>query len=254
MESFENKDVSFKKHTGKEKAYKVVEEVLFADGAFGKVFYTLVDTGQHKISGDRILKRFIVKKYSHSHSDAISDEDYEDRIKEDTKHAFQNYTFAKKAGLKVFPTFRMGEDEKSILMTTGFSDDKICVGTNSLLKTEDFEKPLIKNIANVDNFLDSFFKEGSKAAQRGIGFYFDNFFFMLSKEEPTKIDFVLGDFDNLQKWKGRDENKISEENMENIKHALEDFCQRNIDSSFREEFLSKVEFYFNKANSESNKL
>jgi len=239
----ENQDFSFKKYTGKETKVHVESETLITQGTFGDIFDTVVEIGGHR-------KKFIVKKYTsigRSEKSSILPEEYiEEMLRNDTTMAFERYSLAKKAGLKVFPTFRIGEDEKSILMTTGFSDNEICVGTNSMVSVKNFEKPLIQKIENVDQFLADFFAEGLKATQQGILLYFDVFFFILSKKEPTKVDFLIGDFDNFSQ-PGYEIKNLKYRNMEQIRNALEDFCKRNIHKNYTGIFLEKVEYYFQQA-------
>src|SRR6185436_979019 len=91
------------------------------------------------------------------------------------------------------------EDKKSILMTTGFSDDQICVGSSNYLTVTEFGRPLIQEIQDVNKFLSDFFNEHLKAAKHGIRLWLDVFFFIISKDEPTKVDFVIGDLDNSER-------------------------------------------------------
>jgi len=62
----------------------------------------------------------------------------------------------------------------------------------------------IKKFSDFNIFLEGVFNEGIKAAQAGIEFSSPDFlFFFISKSKnegmPIKIDFVIGDFDNLEK-------------------------------------------------------
>ena len=50
---------------------------------------------------------------------------------EDNKICMENYQTMKNAGLKVFPTYRLGADGRSILMTSGNLGSKICAGIDS---------------------------------------------------------------------------------------------------------------------------
>ena len=223
----------FQKHTGKEVSTHVISENLITRGAFGRVFDTVIEIGGHR-------KRFIIKKYSFS-GDPVS----LDIAEKDAKRAFENYSLAKKAGLRVFPTFRISKDKKKILMTTGFLNDQICIGSNSELSIVDFKQPLIEEIENLDEFLASFFAEGLKAAQKGIKFYNDAPFFIISKSQPTKIDFVLGDFDNFRE--NKPSKSIGLHNVQNIRTALVGFWRDNISPDFKKLFLDRVEYYYKQA-------
>ena len=233
MDNQFEKSISFKKHTGKETALKIISETHINEGVFGDIFDAVVE-----INGKR--KRFIVKKYKSFYYRTIFHS-----AEENAKEAMENYTLAKNSGLKVFPTFRMGEDGKSILMTTGFLNDQICVSVNNTKNIVDFEKTSIKEIQDLNKFLTEFFTEGLKAAQKGIRIHEDVVFFILNKTEPTKIDFVLGDVDSLLK---KESTKLTGlKNIEDLKSILVKFCARNIDLSFFKEFLERVEYYCNQA-------
>ncbi|MBU0998689.1 hypothetical protein KKG24_00050 [Patescibacteria group bacterium] len=207
------------------------------------MFDTLVEIGGHR-------KRFIVKKYFDYPTDAIEKRTKASPLgwsKINAQTAFKNYSLAQKAGLKVFPTFRMGEDKKSILMTTGFLDNQICVSSNNKITVVELGRPLIKEMGGemLDKFLSTIFTEGLKASQKQISLHSDMFFFILSKDEPTKIDFVLGDLDNLRKEeKLIPTESIKSDNMINIKKALYHFCEKNINRNFSKKFLDKIEYYY----------
>jgi len=228
--SFEKQNISFKKHTGIETKVNIISETPINRGSFGEIFDTVVEVGGHR-------KRFIIKKYRTQIFEKIAEKD--------TKHAFKNYSLAKEAGLKVFPTFRISEDQKSILMTTGFSDNQICVSTNNKINVVELGRPLIEEFEDLDKFISTIFAEGLKAMKKGISLHQDMFFFLLSKNEPTKVDFILGDLDNL---KQAESIKVTGwQNMINIRKVLIFFCDKNIDPSFHEIFLDKVEYYYNQA-------
>jgi len=221
--NLESPEISFKKHDGKETAVRVISETLISDtGYFGDVFDTIIEIGGHQ-------KRVIIKKY-------IGDEEEKRRC---AKQALENYSSAKKAGLKVFPTFRISEDGKSILMTSGFLNDQICLGDNNL------KNPAIEKIKDVDKFISSFFAEALKAAQKGIPLGADVPFIIVSKDKPTKIDFVLGDLDSLRV--AEDLYDVWSYNIGNVKDELDGFCNHNINPNFRKKFLEKVDYYYKQA-------
>lgn len=226
---FEPKKISFQKHDGKETQVNIIEETLMNKGAFGEISDAVVE-----INGRQ--KRFVIKKYMY---------DTEEIVEECTERAFRNYSLAKDAGLKVFPTFRLGEDKKSILMTTGFLEDQICIGSNNFLNIQDFNQTFIGKIENEDEFLKSFFAEGLQAAKKGIIINDDVPFFIISKNKPTKIDFVLGDLDNLRK--ASPTKTTGQINMRKIKSTLLEFNRKNIHPNFQKPFLEKVELYFMQA-------
>jgi len=137
-------------------------------------------------------------------------------------------------------------------MTTGFSKDQVCVGSNNpMINVTSFEQPLIEEIANLDGFVGDFFNEGLKATEQGVFFHSDSFFFFISKSKPTKIDFILGDLDNLTKVKSR---KVGLKNLYNVKEMLLEFCDKNVAPDFRENFLNTVERYYKQATNDLEKM
>lgn len=238
MDNQFEKSISFKKHTGKETGVKIISETSINKGEFGEIFDTVIEIG-----GKR--KRFIVKKYFDveiSEVDPSSDRPYAEK---NAQLAFRNYSLAKEAGLKVFPTFRTGGDKKSILMTTGFTNNEICLGSNNALSVIDFKQPFIKEIEDIDKFLSTFFDEGLKAAKKGIILSQDCFFFILNKTEPVKIDFIIGDLDNLIGTKSG--KNIELNNIKDIETTLIEFCEKNISPILARKFLDKVRYYYKQA-------
>ena len=225
-QSLEGPKVKFKEYTGRETELRIVSETLINSGNFGKIYDSVIEIGG-------LQRRFIVKKYSTMLSTITGT---------NAEWALKNYSLAKKAGLRVFPTFRISKDRASILMTTGFFNDKICVASNDHYTVDKFGRALILEIENIDEFLSNFFTESLKAAQQGIQIHFDVFFFILNKNEPTKIDFVLGDLDNLYKAGRTKETGVH--NMNSARDALHVFFTRNTDPIKKREFLSKVENSF----------
>ena len=225
---------SFKKNTGKETKVQVISEIRIAGGTFGEIFDTVVEIGGHR-------KRFIVKKYRENNLPVGKP------IATKNAHsAFENYSLAKEAGLKVFPTFRISEDEKDILMTTGFLKDQICIGSNNAKDVTKFDKPLIREISNTDEFLSNIFAEYIKAAKNNIYLPSDILFFVLNRDEPTNLDFVLGDLDNLRK-ESRSIAGIASLNIRNLRSSLYYFSNENIDPEKRQKFNNKIEYYSNQA-------
>lgn len=248
MDNQFEKSISFKKHTGKETVVRVVSETLINKGNYGKIFDTVIEIG-----GKR--KRFIVKKYFDPETSEIDppSDNLDGSI--NAQSALKKYSFAKKAGLKVFPTFRIGEDKKSILMTTELSEDQICVSSNNKRNQQDQDKEnqdeekkfMIDRIEDEDlnKFLENIFAEGLKAGEKGLQIYRDLPFFIVSKSNPTKIDFILGDFDMLRRFEHPFFTGIF--NINEIEMSLKRFSQKNIAISFEKIFLQKVEFYHKQA-------
>lgn len=230
---FEKQNTSFKTHDGREAKLKISDEKKINHGAWGNIYDCTAEVDGYK-------QRFIIKRYE------PNIENFRIRTPEEAaKHALENYALATKAGLKVFTTFRIGEDGKSILMTSGFSDNQICIGSNDdRIKVIKLGQPRIEKIENenLDKFLENIFAEGLKAAEAGIGLDADIFFFIISKDKPKKIDFVVGDLDNMEEVETS--KSVGFANMGFIADTLEEFCENNINYHFKEYFLSRVEHYY----------
>jgi len=246
---FEQPKISFTKHTGEEKQegkrtaeVKVLSEISITHGGLGEIFDTEVYFGKHP-SGKDIIRRFIVKKYFNTTFSSAE---------EGARNALEKYVLAKNCGLKVFRTFRIGEDGTSILMTAGSLDDKICIGSNSSINMVFLKQPLIKEIENMDAFLLDFFREQLKAAQQGIELFTDNFFFIISKKEPRTVDFVLGDLDNLKKVEHL--KQIAFQNASCAENVLSnELSSKNLDPKLRSKFEDRVAFFHKKIREEIRK-
>ncbi len=235
VNNLEQPNISFKKDSGRETKVKILNEVPIAKGTQGEAFDVVVEVGGHS-------QRMVIKRYNNRH---VSDSENKKRA----RNAFDKYSIAKSAGLKVFPTFRIGGDNQSILMTSGFSNDKICIACNSHeFNVSKFERPLIKEIKNVDELLASFFAEAMKATQGGIGLTSDSVFFIVDREEPAQVDFVFGDLDFLSK--GKISKFLARENIGEVRRMLSFFCSSNFSRSYQGTFTRKIETFYRKATEE----
>lgn len=165
---------------GKVTLVNILNERKIGEGTTGTTYETDVLVGGRK-------RKFIIKRFKGSTVIA----------KKNTVRAIENYQMAKKAGLKVFPTYRLGEDGTSILMTNANVDSTICVdtlsysslpsrgGTKIEIDDDKFEK-----LAN------GVFQQAGLAAKHGIYVPVDTFFFLINTETKD-VDFVLGDLDTI---------------------------------------------------------
>ncbi len=224
-------DITFKKSTGKESAVKVITETLIDGGIYGNIFDAVIEIGGHK-------KRMIIKRY-------LDESDH--AAKQEAQTAFNNYMAAKKAGLKIFPTFRIGDDQRSILMTTGFKDGNLCIGNNSRKDIRHFGAEPLKRIEQTDKFFKDFFSEGLKAAREKLIIAADAPFLIISKAQPTKLDYVIGDLDDVLPHDNLIWEELKHLNLENLRRAILRFARRNIDHSLLDEFNHNVESFYNKA-------
>src|SRR3989344_5162189 len=137
-------EFKFKKHTGRETAVRVISERKIGGGIFADAKESIVEVGGRR-------RVFVVKEYVRKKKDGQYYGTGDPKV--NALNSFFNYTKAKLAGLKVFPTCRIGEDGKSLLMTTGFSDDQLCIGSNSLVTLKDLNSPKIRSVENLEEFL-----------------------------------------------------------------------------------------------------
>ncbi len=219
MQYFRNRD-------GKPTEVTFEGEHFLGEGGFGKVFTVDARVGNHK-------KRFVVKRFFDT--DEKPAEYY-------AKKAVKNYTVAQDAGLKVFPTYRLGEDN-SILMTSGHSYDWICVGTNEKTSSiENFGKNKIKEVENFEDFVKSVFEHTRKAAEAGISIYEDGYFFFVNTQN-NEIDFIVGDLDNVTKKESISFDTLYRYNIRQAAEALFAFFHSNVELT-NQHYLEKVQHYY----------
>lgn len=190
----------------------VLNEREIGSGVFGRVYESLVN-----VEGRN--RKFVIKKFSETRNKSAKDS---------ALNAFQNYNRAKEAGLKVFSTYRLGEDGTSILMTNGNSETTVCVGgsdPNSFL-----EKRGIPRISNIDDvyFTDlagKLFSQASIAANQGIALYEDAFFYLVDPNSGG-LDFVVGDLDMVNTRPIPPEHLLSN-NLNSVEDSLLTFIKGN---------------------------
>jgi hypothetical protein len=228
-------------HTNKIKEHSkaFVKEEEFSGGTFGSVFKTSFEWKSENKKPHR--REFVVKKYY---------------VAKQAIRAFENYRAAQDAGLKVFKTFRLNREEGEILMTNGNNADFHCIGSNSDTTLKKLEVPLINKLENFDSFLELYFAEAKKATDNDILVHGDAPFFFVSKSEPRKIDFVLGDLDLVDKKRAQLRNltsaKLLIENQYNLEQALVDFIYKNMAQDKVDETLQILSQKINKLNNEQS--
>jgi hypothetical protein len=221
-------------------------EVILSKGRFlgrggiGEVHEVLVDLNGKKFT--MALKEFKNPEYKRYYDNNMNQGT-------DPEIAFKHYQDAKKAGLKVFKTYRLSKDRKSILMTNGNDQKIICLGITDQDKKvwdEVFEgQERIKSIDNLDEFLNNLYEEVVKATKKNFDLGFDSVFFLIDRKTKTHLDFVFGDMDGLEKK----EKKISLYNvlMDNygIMGAVETFIEQYVEEeSVRKTYRDKIQDFF----------
>jgi len=113
------------------------------------------------------------------------------------RSAIRMHDEAKQAGLKVFPTYRISSDNKSILMTSGYDENHACVSNNlNSPPLESFGLKPLEEVPNFENFVRSLFDEAEKGIEKGIFIPTDSVFFVIDKD-AKEVDFYIGDLDNV---------------------------------------------------------
>lgn len=219
---------------GESTRIKIISEEEFSGGEFGDIFSAVVNI-------DNKSKKyiFIIKKFKDS-SGVYTPFSTVKIAEERAENAFRNYKIAKEAGLKVFSTYRLGDDKKSILMTNGNTTEWICLGTNE--RSPSLETYGITKMSEIPNFhllIQYMISEIKKATENGILLYKDCYIFFLNKK-TGEVDFVLGDLDQLSKNE-MSKDKLFENNIEYGLEALKVFLSRNVEEnkaySYKNELL-----------------
>lgn len=215
----EGQEMTFTKKDGeKELSTRVVinEETKrrVAGGTYGDIFEAEVSVGSHK-------KTFVIKKFK----DALGK-----TAEQNARNAMQNYDVAKKAGLEVFTTYRLGDDEESILMTNGTTDKFVCIGTN--VDSPQADDLLGEKIDDVDeedfyNFVDSVLGQAVIAGDNNISLHGDAFLYFVDRETGTKLDFVIGDLDNVSKGRTYAHANGLKRNLDGALGSLKYFIGKN---------------------------
>jgi hypothetical protein len=167
---------------------EILEKKPIGGGEFGEVSQIEVQIGEKQRTF--VLKEFKDRKL-------CSAEEY-------ANNAIDKHTKLKNAGIKVFPTYRLGENGRSVLMTSGHSDKFVCIGTNegsrSLKDFPDIEAESIDTVSNFDSLLKNMFDESRKAAENKLLLPEDTFFFLANRDNIGAIDFVVGDLDIVSEY------------------------------------------------------
>lgn len=202
------------------------ENLQESSGAFGTVY--AVDV---RVSGSEENHPFVLKEFHGAGTDVA---------RKAARASLLSHRLAKQAGLKVWNTYRISEDGESILMSTGNVDDWQVMGGSNRLTAEQ-QSELLK-IEDLGKFLEGYYKEAQKAAEKHISISSDVPFFRVRGNE---INFVLGDLDQLT-MSDEDEKKILKNNLQNMHSRLTVFLENNfgdIDYDSEEESAGEAERY-----------
>jgi hypothetical protein len=172
-------NTSFSKPEGKSTTVTILGEKEIGKGEFGVAYDAEVQIGSRK-------RHFVIKRYNTPSS-----------AQKEAARAVENWRRAKTAKLKVFPTYRLGEDGESILMTSANLDSQLCIGNMSLAGSG--QEKLKVSHAQGTNLIEQVFSQAMLASEQNIRFANDSLFFLVNKE-TNDLDFVIADMDNVSKF------------------------------------------------------
>lgn len=152
-------------------------------GEHGDVYEVEVQKGKHK-------RRFALKNYF---IEGLKDYT-EDKAIEKTKLAYLGYILAKKIGLKVFRTLRISTEQVQLIMTLGTDENYTLIGGGSKIKLDK-----VNEISNIEELIKNIKESVLIATKAKVNVGGDSYFYTFNKSEPTKIDFVVGDYDSVYK-------------------------------------------------------
>jgi hypothetical protein len=206
---------------------QVISEKEISGGDFGNIFLVKVKIGNSNKENEMILKKFKTATISKTIEEKTTTRI--DTAEDRATRAFEHYNLAKKAGLKVFSTYRINEDKKSILMTNGDIGNWVCIGQNERspsLASKGLEK--INKIENYKELTENVYAQAIKATENNLYLHSDCFMFLIKKNNPQFIDFVIGDLDNLVEKPKAEKRKLFEDNLMTSFNALNRFLIDNI--------------------------
>ena len=210
---------------GRESMANVLSKTPIGDGGFSRVYEVEVEIGGHK-------KKFAIKEYK-----GLTDSDK----RAHAKKAFDGYKLCQNAGLRVFPTFRLGSKGR-IIMTLGRIGKFLVIGNDN--------RTIIDRASNFKELMRDVFEEADRAADGGVMLYADAYFMIVEECDGLgqRLDFVLGDFDNVRR---SNEDKIHRDNRSQAEYFLELAIKNNFAENIREESLRSLALYFHELETRS---
>ena len=212
-----------------------------------KKFYKSLDEKSRVFTADKVVRKeklgqgkiapvYVSEVWKDGVEYLFAVKDYDDEKKALT--AFNGYLHAKAAGLAVFPTVRISEDHKQLLMTLGTNEKFFIVGEGSEYKWKKAEAVL--------NILDVIMKVENdvlKATTKGLGIPSDSQFFLIKKSDPNNATYYLGDYDFLEHQNRF--NLFSKKglfifNLEEAQNAVVDFASMYLEAEKVQEYRNLI--------------
>lgn len=197
-----------------------VQQQQIGEGTFATAHSVIVEQGEGE---QRRQKRMVVKRYDGRHGEPPE---------ENAEQAVQHYENLRAAGVRVFTTYRLSDDHKSILMTSGHSADWVCIGTNAgtenLSSFPELGRNKLPAISEFPKLVGQIMADTRKATQAGLFIGSDALFMMVNRTDPTKLDYVFGDLD----YTGAkdDDPKFLQKNYERIQQVVQRFVVLNVEN------------------------
>ncbi|MDP2630968.1 MAG: hypothetical protein Q8P56_06215, partial [Candidatus Uhrbacteria bacterium] len=179
-------------------------------GNFGDTYVADVEIGKR-------TRKFVIKKFKEFNN--LSPQDHALR-------AMENYNAAKEAKLKVFPTYRLSEDKESILMTSADLEKNYCVDRREEIKEGELG---IERIRQFEDLVTAVLSEAIKAGKASVAVYMSAYFFLVDRKTKTRVDFVIGDLDDVKKDTDTPVSEIIQSNLDFARMALIAFLNNNVE-------------------------
>jgi len=223
MEKFSKNFVSNEKGNSREfSADSITEKRPLGQGRFGEV-------SEVEVTKDSVTMNFAIKDYKRNGTYSNKE------ARKNAEAAYSNYLNAKQAGLKVFSTVRLSKDKPQLLLTLGSNNETILISKDSAVSWE-----RVSGIANMGSLVEAMGQNVIKSVQAGIKLRRDSYFFLAQKDRPTNIDFLVGDYERLEKSE-RTPRELFKKNMVSVRDVLvntlvEKYLKLDSDEAY--EFLS----------------
>jgi len=216
------------KHTGDESLpVEITSKEKIGGGMIGDVFSVETKIIEKDIAKNR---NFAVKTF---------------RFGGDAQNDLNKFKILKENGLKTFTTYRLGEDEKSILMTNGNKADSFLVSRNNSESRDYLMKNPIEKIANFEQLIIAMIKHAKLAADKKMFLCNDAYLFSVSdtdRPDVKNVDFVIGDLDNVLVYQG--EEYVLDLNYNEVKKALQSFVNQYVHKANKQEYLDFLDTKF----------
>jgi hypothetical protein len=238
MANIEAEVTTFTAEGKKPSTVHVVDKKWIGQGSYGAVYQADVVIGSH-------ARRFAIKQFQYRFRLGI------DMGAEFAARSMANYKTAKEAGLKVFPTYRLGQDKKSILMTNGNSGSTICIGSDfqsSLVAREESRIAPGVRSKSFRNLIRGVLGQAQIATDHNISLGHSDVFFYFINQHTNELGFVLGDFDMLNPSPDENRRILLDENLAIAASSLSYFVDNNFE--FANSYLNSLDKIYEKVRRE----